>query len=401
MNRISCILCKSKNLSEVINLGFHPLADTFLKKQQLQEPEVRYPLTVVFCGDCGHLMSGYSVPPEIRYQANDYSYDSSNSKVAINHFKEMAEEVILKAGVKKNDLVVDVGSNVGTLLSFFSASAGAKVLGIEPSKNIAELALKNKIPTVNNFFNKSAEKEILKIKKAKIITATNVFNHIDDLNGFMEIADSVLTDDGYLVVEAPYGGTLIKETLFDTIYLEHVSYFLIKPLVEFFKKFNFTISNIYLNDYMGGSARIYVKRGKDKNSEVDDFIKKEQEAGFFSKKIYDDFMSRTRNFKAKLCKDLYEIKSRGGIIIGIGAATKGSTLLNYCSINSDILEYITDASPLKIGKYAPGSHLLIRDDKEIGKEITHALILPWNIGEFLKTKLKHLPVEFLVPQITK
>lgn len=396
-----CFLCQSQDLYRAIDLGFHPLADTFLKPAQLDEPETRYPLNVVACKNCGHLMNGYIVAATARYQDNEYSYDSGNSPVAVAHFEEFAKEAIDVVGITKDDLVVDFGSNVGTFLSKFNALSKCKVLGIEPAANMAVLAEKNGVPTVQDFFNSKSVKEAQKrISKAKLITGTNVYNHVEDQKSFAKDATELLTEDGMIAIEAPYAGTLVKETSFDTIYLEHASYFFIEPLKKFWDQYGFKISHVVLNDYMGGSVRFYLSRQKPEAKEVATMIAEENNEGYFTEAAYEAFMKRTEQFKADLMRDLYKIKADGGKIIGIGAATKGNTLLNYCGIDASLLEYVTDASPLKIGKYTPGAHILIKDDKDIdNKVITHGLILPWNIGDFLSKKLAPLGIEFLVPHV--
>jgi SAM-dependent methyltransferase len=371
MTTSKCFLCSSTKLNKVIDLGYHPLADTFLKPEQIGQPETRYPLNVVACQDCGHLMNGYIVPATARYQDNEYSYDSSNSPVAISHFDDFSKEAIKLVGVTDKDLVVDVGSNVGTFLSKFRDNSGCNVYGVEPSKNIAEIAEKNGVSTVNDFFNDQAVNKIKTTSKAKIISGTNVYNHIEDQDTFAKNIDALLADDGSAVFEAPYAGTLVDETSFDTIYLEHASYFFVSPLKKFWDKYGFKIHNITLNSYMGGSMRVYISRHLPESPDVAQMIAEEEKKGYFSAEAYKKFMDRVVGLKMDLMKNLYEIKASGGKIIGIGAATKGNTLLNYCGVDGSLLEYVTDASPLKVGKYTPGSHILIKDDRDIDKSITH------------------------------
>ena len=395
-----CQLCGSENIKMIINLDFHPLADTFLKN--LNEQEVFYPLRVFLCQECGYTGLLNIVDAPDRYQKNEYSYTSSNSPVALAHFKEMAQQVIEKVKITENDLVVDIGSNVGTLLKNFGEQANCKILGIEPSSNIAELARKDGILTIEEFFNKNAVDEILKKRgKAKAITCTNTFNHISDLNEFMKNIDEILADDGYFIFEAPYMLTLVNDLAFDTIYLEHISYFSVKPFEKFFKKLGFFISHLEANDYMGGSIRVYVGRKETNHKFLKEFLDKEESAKIFELETYENMMAKIRNLKFNLCKELYEVKGNGGKIIGIGAATKGNTLLNYCKIDNTLIDFITDSSSLKIGKFTPGSHILIKSDSDITPDIEYALILPWNIGEFLKNKLKHLNLKFIVPVIKK
>jgi hypothetical protein len=234
---------------------------------------------------------------------------------------------------------------------------------------------------------------------AKAITGTNVFNHITDLPSFMRDIKEALTDDGAFVFEAPSLLELVKRLAFDTIYLEHISFFGMKPLVRFLKPLGLYVHRIEPSDYMGGSFRVYIKRTPSETKAAEDFIALEESAKLYAPETYATFMMNVRKFRSDLMKELYDIKTKGGVIVGIGAATKGNTLLNYCGINNGLLECVTDASPLKIGKYTPGSHLRIIPDAEIPKNATHALILPWNIGNFLKDKLKHLNLEFIVPHM--
>ena len=399
MNVTSCHLCGSKDLEKVLNLGFHPLADFFLKESQLEEPERRYPLCVLLCQNCGHGMNSFVVPPEVRYQENDYSYDSGNSKISIQHFKEMAEEVASRAQLKNGDLAVDIGSNIGTLLGFFK-NTGAEIQGVDPAHNIAALAEKNGIPTINDFFSASACEKILKKGKAKVITITNAFNHISPLDEFMKNVVSILDKEGSFVIELPYFLEIIRKKHFDVIYLEHVSYIAIKPLVPFFKKFGLSITHLEENNYMSGSIRIFVGYGQESEL-VAKQISLEEKFGLYDQAEWGKFAEEVKNCKINLLKELVKARESGGKIVAIGAAAKGNTLLNYCGIDATLIDFATDASPLKIGKYTPGSHLPIFSDDKIDKDVSHALILAWNIADFLKEKIspKFPHLNFITPHV--
>ena len=397
----SCRLCSSRDLDLILDLGHHPLADTFLKKGQLLQPETTYPLQVLLCRACGHATSAFEVSEAKRYQENEYSYDSSNSKVSVQHFNDFAENVIFREGVGKEDLVVDIGSNVGTLLEAFRFQSGAKIMGVEPSANIASLAEKNNIPTIQDFFGDSAVQRILKVGKAKVITTTNVFNHIGNLDSLMRNILKILSTDGVFVIEVPYLLHLVQKRAFDTIYLEHVSYFAVKPLAKYFEKFGLIITDIIENDYMGGSIRLYVHFGSKHAPVVEKSTAKEEKAKLYSLDTYKKFSAEMLEFKMSLLEQIIKARTLGGKIIGIGAATKGNTLLNYCKIDGTLLDFITDASPLKVGKYTPGSHIPILSDEVINKDVTHAIILPWNIADFLKNKLaaRYPKLAFIVPHM--
>lgn len=401
MQVTSCALCASSDLKLVLDLGLHPLADTFLKKEELVEKEERYPLQMLLCMSCGHAMSSVVVPPQVRYQAHDYSYDSQNSEVSVEHFEDMARDIIAKENVSSSDLVVDIGSSVGTLLASFRKQSGAQVLGIEPAHNIAEIALRNNISTINDFWNTKSADEVVAQGGAKIVTATNAFNHIGDLNAFMREIDRVLVEGGVFVAEVPYLLHLVEKVAFDTIYLEHTSYFAIKPLARYFARFGMVIADLVENEYMGGSVRLLVKKGGDESPLVASCIKREEEAGLYEPATYGSMMRTIERFKVNLLAELKEAKAGGGKIIGIGAATKGNTLLNYCGIDTSLLSFVTDTSLLKIGKYTPGTHIPILPDEAIDDSVTHALILPWNIAEFLKAKLgpKYPSLAFIIPNM--
>jgi 2-polyprenyl-3-methyl-5-hydroxy-6-metoxy-1,4-benzoquinol methylase len=402
MNLTTCQLCNSKRLVSIIDLGHHPLADTFLPEKFITEPYKVYPLVVMLCRDCGHAQLQYSVPETDRYQKVDYSYTASNSPVSVKHFEEMAQEAISFVGVTKGDLVIDVGSNDGTLLSHFKTHAGSAVLGIEPAKNIAMMAKKRGVQTINDFFNAKTVAQILKKQKAgaKVITATNVFNHITDMRGFMKNIAKILHKDGMFVFEVPYFMDLIKQGAFDTIYLEHISYFGVKAFSNFFKKSGLSIAKLETNSYMGGSIRVYVTKDKKKESkDVTKMIKEETAYGMFKLETFKEFSKRIEQFKFDLNAQVTAAKKEGKKIIGIGAATKGNTLLNYCKIDNHMVDFVTDSSPLKIGKFTPGSLIPIKPDSAITKEISYAIILPWNIAEFLVKKLGHLSLEFIIPKM--
>jgi SAM-dependent methyltransferase len=397
----NCRLCNSVRISKVVDLGFHPLADTFLPEALLHEAEVWYPLQLGLCQSCGHVFTMFSVSAEDRYQKNEYSYDSSNSRVSIEHFKEFAEAVIKEVKFPPDSLIVDIGSNVGTLLSHFKKFGYDNVLGVEPSKNIAKIAVDSGVPTVNEFFGLKAATEINSLGSVKVLLSSNVVNHADDLVGLLTIARRVLSDSGIFVFEVPYLLDLVQGTAFDTIYHEHVHYYGIKPLAECMHKQGFSIYKVERLDYMCGSIRVFARLGGDTASAVSELMREEEAFGLYKTTTYEAFMERVRKVKLTVNAHLSEIRLAGGKIIGIGAATKGNTFLNYCRLDGDVISYVTDSSPLKIGKLTPGSHIQIISDNDIEGDVTHALILPWNIAAYLQEKLAHLGLKFYVPQVAK
>jgi ubiquinone/menaquinone biosynthesis C-methylase UbiE len=397
-----CILCNSKKLTKVLDLGFHPLADSFLSHEQLHKEETRYPLEVLLCSTCGHVMNSYVVDPSHRYR-REYSYDSGNSTVSVNHFETMARDVVKHVGVSQGDRIVDIGSSVGTLLKAFEKHARTQSIGIEPAWNIAKISRKNRIHTIEEFWGKTAADAVLKKGKARVVTATNCFNHIEKPRSFITNVLRVLERDGVFVFEVPYLLPLVQKCAFDTMYLEHISYFAVAPLRKFFGDLGCTIEHVEENEYMGGTIRIFVSRGSKEGASVKEFLAREQTAGLTKISTYIDMATRVHNLKLRLLREVLAIREKGGVVIGIGAAAKGNTLLNYCTLDESTLSFITDASPLKLNKFTPGSHIPILPDSAITPSVTHALILPWNIAEFLTKKLapKHPKLKFIIPHVER
>lgn len=399
MKITKCRLCQSDHIEKVVDLGFHPLADTFLPEELQLGPEVCYPLHLGSCQACGHVFTLYPVSPEDRYQKQDYSYDSSNSQVSISHFKEFSDAVLSNTNLNRDALIVDIGSNVGTLLSHFKDAGFPNVLGVEPSKNISQFAIGAGIPTLNEFFDSNAAESIGKVGQVDILLSSNVVNHADDLPALLRNAKGVLSPTGIFVFEVPYLLDLIHRTAFDTIYHEHVHYYGIKPLAACLQREGFSIYKVERLEYMCGSIRVFARVGGPLADDVVRLVADEDAFGLYDTATYSAFMTRVQAVKFTVNDYLWKVRSKGGKIIGIGAATKGNTFLNYCRLDGDLISYIADASPLKIGKRTPGSHIPIIDDDQIDGDATHALILPWNIAEFLTQKLAHLGVEFYVPQV--
>ena len=397
-----CQLCQSPEIRTVIDLGEHPLADTFLSEDMLQSEEPRYPLKVFLCQSCGYAGLEYVVPAERRYQETDYSYTSGNSPVSLKHFSDLAEQVSGQLGLADQELVVDIGSNDGTLLKAFRDRTGCRIVGVEPSANIAALAHKNNLPTVQSFFDgPTVERIISKYGQARCVLATNVFNHSSNPGDFVSNVAKLLDDRGVFIFEVPYWLTLVNQYSFDTIYLEHVSYFAVKPLVNFFNKYNLHITDIKEIDYMGGSIRVTVSKMPSNDVLIARFIKREEAADLYNFRTYEDFMDKINSLKKDLVEQLQAAKARGEKVIGIGAATKGNTLLNFCGITNDLIDFVTDSSPQKIGKYTPGSRLPIKADDAITNDVKYAVILPWNIADFLMGKLKFLNLKFIIPHINQ
>lgn len=397
-----CRLCGYPNMFQFLDLGFTPHADRFIKKEQLNEPETHYPLKVVRCDHCNFIQLSYVVPPEILYQ-NDYPYEASMTMTGQSHFDAFAESAVEFFKLTKGDLVVDIGSNVGVLLKGFK-KRGCRVLGIDPAENIAIIAEKHGIPTIADFFSREVVANAVdKYGKAKIITGSNVFAHIDDLYSLMKGIDDFLDDDGIFIVEAPYLMHLINNLEYDTIYHEHLSYLSLTPLVPFFNSCGYELFDAKQVDIHGGSIRLFISRKEKRKvtANVTELLEYEEDNKIYSIEKLLDFARKVEENRANLVSLLRSLKSNGKRIAAVSAPAKGMTLLNYCNIGSELLEFLTEKSKLKIGRYAPGNHLPVMPDSALLTEnIEYALLLAWNFKDEIISNLSEFKKKggkFIIP----
>ncbi len=397
-----CIICGTEDVKRVIELGYHPPADTFLKKEELKNGQRFYLLNCVLCMCCGHLQTEYIVPKEERYNEVEYSYTSSNSQIAREHWEEYCETTLQYAQIKKGEHIIEFGSNDGYLLAQFM-KRGCAVTGMDPSLSMVGLSQSKGIMTIHGFLNeKNIAAATRKNGTARMIIGNNVFNHIETPNEALQVIKSALGTGGFFTLEVPYHKDLIEKFLFDTIYHEHISYFSVKSLDFLCKKNQMYIAKIEHNNYHGGSLRVYISNEQRKYNaaEVATYIAQENHSGIFDTETYQRFMEKITKDKMNVLSVIYSEKKKGKKIVAIGAAAKGNTLLNFYKLDASVLEFVTENSPYKIGKYTPGSCIpIVEDGWLLKKEVDIALILPWNIGNFLIEKIKKMnsKLQFIVP----
>ncbi len=402
MKLINCRICNGEDLTNYLNLGSTPAADAFVKEENKHLDDPFYPLEVCLCNDCGISQLNFTVDPKILYQ-NDYPYESSITKTGQLHWDQFAESVVQRAKLKHDDLVIDIGSNVGVLLGAFKRR-GCKVLGIEPSGHIAEQANSNNVETINDFISLDlAEKIVSKRGPAPLINITNVFAHINDLESLIESVELLLAKNGMFVIEAPHFMNLIDSLEYDTIYHEHLLYISVKPLNALFSRFGFEVFDVKEVSIHGGSIRIFVgRKGEHKITNfVDQIIEKEEKAKIFDITRLSLFSKQVQSHKKNLRELLLEIKKSGKSIAAVSAPAKGMTLLNYCEIDSSILDFLTEKSSLKIGRFSPGAHIpIFPDEKLVEEKIDYALLLAWNFADEIMENLadfKKSGGKFIVP----
>jgi len=383
---MSCQICSSNDLVKILDLGMHPPPLKFLNNN---EPEQLFPLQLFFCNSCNLWQLGNAVDPSVLFKT--YTYESGVSNSFKNHLYNFAKLLVDRFHLTSNDLVIDIASNDGTLLEGFS-SFNIRILGVEPS-NVADIAKNKGIPTVKNFFDEDVAKEILKkYGKAKVITAANIFAHVKSLDSFMKGVQLLLKEDGVFVTESQYLMDIVQKLEYDTIYHEHLRYYGIKQLEKLFDIYDMEIFDAERISAQGGSIRVFTsfKEKISKNNSVKELIHKEEEFGLNKLDTAKEFATRVENNKKDLRELLLKIKSEGKSIAGIGAPARSSTVLNFCKIDSKILDFIAEKGILKIGKVTPGTHIEVVDDKTlIEKQPDYALLLSWHLKDNLIPKIRN------------
>lgn len=398
----SCRICGNTQTTKFLRLGPTPLANSFLRPGQMEEPELCFPLDVVFCDQCGLVQLDYVAPPEIMFR--DYIYVSSTSQTMLTHFKAYADEIMSRFVESPRDLVLEMGSNDGCLLRTFR-DHGFRALGVEPAANLAAMANRAGISTINDFFSERSARDVrAREGSAKVIIGNNVLAHIGDLYDLVAGVDALLCPDGVAVFEVPYLIDLLRKDEFDTIYHEHLSYFALRPLQRLFESRGMRIFDVKRLPVHGGSVRVYVSKleaGRGELPSVGDLLLLERSERLDSYETYEAFANRVEKMKLELTALLRKLKASRANIAGYGAPAKGNTLLNHFEIGTDLLDFIADRSPYKQGMYTPGKHIpVVPAEWLLEKQPDYVLLLAWNFAdEILEQQREYLSRggKFIVP----
>ncbi len=380
----ACRFCRAPLGHTFADLGSSPLCQRHLKPEQLNGMEPFYPLHAWVCEKCFLVqLEEYVVPGDI---FSDYAYFSSYSDSWLAHAKAYTRLMGERFGIGTQSKVVEIASNDGYLLQYF-LEMGVKVLGVEPADNVAQVAIGRGIPSVVKFFGRKTATEIAAEQgKADLLLGNNVLAHVPDINDFVAGMKILLGERGVITMEFPHLMRLMERNQFDTIYHEHFSYLSFSTVRQIFAAHGLTLFDVEELSTHGGSIRIYGKHAQDQTHAIEErverMLQREREAGFGNVATYEQFDQQVKATKRKLLKFLIEAKAAGKSIAGYGAPGKGNTLLNYCGIRTDFLDYTVDRSPHKQGNYLPGSRIPIHAPEKIQEtRPDYLLILPWNLKE--------------------
>ena len=379
----SCRFCGAGLTQTFVDLGVSPLCQTHIAPAQLNAMEPFYPLHAWVCGQCFLVQLGEYVTPDGIF--SEYAYFSSYSSSWVEHARRYVESMVERFRLGAHSKVVEIASNDGYLLQHFVA-AGVPCLGVEPAANVAEAARAKGIPTTVRFFGRSSAGDLAsEFGRADLLLGNNVLAHVPDLNDFVGGMKILLAPGGVITMEFPHLMRLMLENQFDTIYHEHFSYFSLVTVERVFAHHGLVIFDVEELPTHGGSLRIYARHADDDarpvSARVIDLRRRETDDGFLTLERYQGFATQVDATKRDLLSFLISAKDRRKTIVGYGAPGKGNTLLNYCGIRTDFLDYTVDANPYKQGKYTPGTRIPILDPARIREtRPDYVLILPWNLA---------------------
>ena len=396
-----CQICNSEKLNLILDLGHQPLCDSLLTEKLLDSPETTYPLRMLWCEECSLAQLDYCVDGKEVYHP-DYPYRTGITKELVSYQNEITSSLKSKYNLDENDLVVDIGSNDGTLLTGFKKFS-VKTIGIEPT-NIANIANQNGIETIQEFFTSSVANQIIdKHGKASIVLATNMFAHMATIGEVISGIESLLKDDGVFIFENHYLLDVIERGQFDTTYHEHLRTYSLKSLIKLFSYYNFTITDVERGERYGGNIRVHVTKGKNASisQNVTNLLKLEEEFGLYRLDTYQKFAERVKKAKNDFMNLLFKIKKDGKTIVANSCPGRCVTLLNYYGVDSDLLPYIAEQpSSLKLNMFLPGKQIPIVNNEILFKDQPdYVVLLAWHYAQPIMEQLRErgLKSNFIIP----
>lgn len=388
-----CRLCSEPLRRTFVDLGMSPLCESYLPPEQLNQMEPFYPLHVLVCEKCFLVQLGEYVTPDHIY--TEYAYFSSYSDSWLRHARQYVDMITERLKLGPQSLVIELASNDGYLLQNF-VQKSIPVLGIDPAANVAPSAVKRGVPTLVRFFGVETAREVLaQGKQADLLLGNNVLAHVPGLNDFVAGMKLLLKPGGVITMEFPHLWRLMEANQFDTIYHEHYSYFSFITAEKTFARHGLTLFDVEELPTHGGSIRIYGRHAEDSEKAIMPSVtalrQREQELGFDRLETYTAFDGQVKETKRKLLDFLIKVRREGKTVVGYGAPGKGNTLLNYCGIRTDFIDYTVDRNPYKHGKFLPGTHIPIYPTDRIAQtKPDYVLILPWNLKDEIVNQLGYI-----------
>ncbi|OUC95302.1 class I SAM-dependent methyltransferase [Streptosporangium minutum] len=385
----TCRLCGSTSLASVVDLGATPPCERFLTAEQLDEPEVTYPLHLRVCTGCWLAQIPPLITPEDTF--TEYAYFSSYSTSWVEHAREYVNGAVERLGLDEGSFVVEVASNDGYLLQHV-VERGIRCLGVEPSKNVGEAARERGVPTVTAFLGPETGAAVrAEHGPADLVAANNVYAHIPDVIGFTKGLRALVADDGWVSIEVQHLLTLMEHNQYDTIYHEHFQYYTVASAQRALASGGLSLVDVELLPTHGGSIRLWARPQEaagEPGERVDQVLAAEKAAGLHELAGYTEFAARVAGVRRDLLRFLVEAAEQGRTVVGYGAPGKGNTLLNHCGVRADLLQYTVDRNPYKHGRFTPGARIPILPPERIAEDRPdYVLVLPWNLREELTAQL--------------
>ena len=390
---LSCRFCAARLRDTFVDLGMSPLCESYVRPDRLSEPDRYYPLHAWICRQCLLVQLDAVVPPEEIF--SEYAYFSSYSDSWVSHARTYADAAIQRFSLGKDSRIVEIASNDGYLLQHFVAR-GLNVLGIEPAANVARVAEARGIPTEVQFFGRAVAVDLRGRRgRSDLLIGNNVLAHVPDLNDFVAAMKELLSPAGVITMEFPHLVQLVEQNQFDTIYHEHFSYFSFLTAERIFDAHRLRIFDVEELATHGGSLRIYaehVERSPDRQTDRVEKLRNRERAGGYDRiERYAGFSDKVKSVKRSLLAFLTRAKTEGRRVAGYGAPGKGNTLLNYCGIGPDLLQYTVDRSPYKQGLFTPGMRIPIgHPDRIVETRPDYLLILPWNLKDEIMEQMAYI-----------
>lgn len=391
---MKCRFCKTELKHVFIDLINSPASNSYLNPEQLNEPETYYPLKVYICHNCFLVQVDEYQKSDALFNS-EYAYFSSYSRTWLAHAQKYTQDMIARFGFSASSKVIEIASNDGYLLQYFKEK-NVPVLGIEPTANTAKVAMEKGIETVVEFFGTSLAKKLSAQNiQADLLLGNNVLAHVPDIRDFVAGMQVILKPAGVITMEFPHLMQLVDNNQFDTIYHEHFSYLSFYTVKQLFESVGLEMFDVEEIPTHGGSLRIYAKHKNDNSKEISPrvaaLLAKEIKQGITDLNYYHNFQQKAFDIKLSLLSFLTEQKKAGKKVAAYGAAAKGNTLLNYCGVKNDLVDFVVDSNPHKQGKYLPASHIPVVNEAYLKQEKPdYVLILPWNLKDEIKDQLAYI-----------